>query len=434
MILLALIAVVVVAVVLSAARRRDGAPPGDRTAAQGPPPKVPLVAEALGYLGGVLAVVGVVLLVSRYWPDLALGWQLALSGGTAAVLIGAGAASPEDREPALARLRWSLWTLGTAAVVVAAWAAARTGAGWGPPGVAAAGAAAATVTGAVLWAGRARPLQHLVTTAGVVVTAGTLVNLVAPVRVVGLSVWAVSAAVFTLGALRRGGLPLVELLVGSVGAVAGAIMVAVGGADVDAAAAGLGWLLATLTAVGLLAVVFHPRVLTHPADIAVVAVVGGVGLAQVLPSTIGYYAAGAALPTAAVLWSAGAGLLLLAALAPVRAAPVVESAGAVTVLVACAVSAAATPSVATVAGLATSVALVGLALLPHRVLLSLFGAAGLLAYVPWTIVHWFPGEGRAPLLILVSGLLLIAVAALLARQAHRFGAELGRRPGGPSSR
>lgn len=138
MIPLALVAVVVVAVVLLATRRRDGAPPGDRTAAQGPSPKVPLVAEALGYLGGVLAVVGVVLLVSRYWPDLTLGWQLALSGGTAAVLIGAGASSPEDREPALARLRWSLWTLGTAAVVVAAWpppapVPAGVPPGWRPP-------------------------------------------------------------------------------------------------------------------------------------------------------------------------------------------------------------------------------------------------------------------------------------------------------------
>lgn len=79
-------------------------------------------------------------------------------------------------------------------------------------------------------------------------TAGTLVNLVAPVRVVGLSVLAVSAGVCTLGALRRSGVPLVELLVGAAAAVAGA-----------------------------------------------------------------------ALPTAAVLWSAGAGLLLLAALAPARA-------------------------------------------------------------------------------------------------------------------
>ncbi len=59
-----------------------------------------MVAEALGYLGGILASVGLLLIVSRYWPDLALGGRLALSGSLAAVaLFGAGAAVHEEADP-----------------------------------------------------------------------------------------------------------------------------------------------------------------------------------------------------------------------------------------------------------------------------------------------------------------------------------------------
>ena len=38
-------------------------------------------------------------------------------------------------------------------------------------------------------------------------------------------------------------------------------------------------------------------------------------------------------------------------------------------------------------------------------------------------------QGRVPLLISVSGLLIIGVAILMARSGHRFGTELGHRPG-----
>ena len=46
--------------------------------------------------------------------------------------------------------------------------------------------------------------------------------------------------------------------------------------------------------------------------------------------------------------------------------------------------------------------------------------------MPWALSWFFPGEGRVPLLISVSGVLLIAVAVLMARLGHRFGSELGR--------
>ncbi|CAB4813386.1 unannotated protein [freshwater metagenome] len=66
-------------------------------------------------------------------------------------------------------------------------------------------------------------------------------------------------------------------------------------------------------------------------------------------------------------------------------------------------------------------------MLPGRVLMSVAGSVGLLINVPWAISYYFPGEGRVPLLILVSGALVLAVAVLLARMGDRFRSELGGR-------
>ncbi len=96
-------------------------------------------------------------------------------------------------------------------------------------------------------------------------------------------------------------------------------------------------------------------------------------------------------------------------------------------LVACAVTAAQEPAVATIAGLLTALALLGASMAPGRIALSIVGALGLLAFVPWTIAWFFPGEGRVPLLISVSGVLIIAIAVLMARSGDRFRSELGRR-------
>jgi len=56
--------------------------------------------------------------------------------------------------------------------------------------------------------------------------------------------------------------------------------------------------------------------------------------------------------------------------------------------------------------------------------LSFIGAGSLLIYVPWSIAHFFPGEGRAPLLIAVSGVLIVGGALFLARSARRLSSEL----------
>ena len=49
-----------------------------------------------------------------------------------------------------------------------------------------------------------------------------------------------------------------------------------------------------------------------------------------------------------------------------------------------------------------------------------------LVNVPWAISHFFPGENLAPLLIAVSGVLLVVIAVVLTRMGGRFRRELQR--------
>lgn len=74
-----------------------------------------LVVEALGYLGGVVMLVGAGILVGMYWADLSVAVRLILIGATALALVGAGFAVPDRLGDAAGRLRSVLWAAGVAA-------------------------------------------------------------------------------------------------------------------------------------------------------------------------------------------------------------------------------------------------------------------------------------------------------------------------------
>jgi hypothetical protein len=74
-----------------------------------------LVVEALGYLGGVVMLVGAGILVGMYWQDLSVTLRLVLIGATAVALVGAGFAVPERLGEAAGRLRSVLWAAGVVA-------------------------------------------------------------------------------------------------------------------------------------------------------------------------------------------------------------------------------------------------------------------------------------------------------------------------------
>ena len=130
---------------------------------------MPLVAEAVGYLGGAFAAVGVILLVGRYWPDLATGWRIGIPSAVAVAGVAGGALLDEQIDDALRRLRWTLWLVGTAGIGTAG-GVAMYGAlapipvyGWSDGHRVVFGSASlVAVLSGVLWAGRPRPLskQH----------------------------------------------------------------------------------------------------------------------------------------------------------------------------------------------------------------------------------------------------------------------------------
>jgi len=90
-----------------------------------------------------------------------------------------------------------------------------------------------------------------------------------------------------------------------------------------------------------------------------------------------------------------------------------------------AITATQSQTVATSAGLVVAVGALVVGSAPGRVTASMLGLVALLIYVPWSIGWFFPGEGRAPLLIAVSGLLIVGVAIVLVRMGDRFRRELG---------
>jgi hypothetical protein len=93
---------------------RSGARPGV-TVAPSPEKGPSLVVEALGYIGGVVMLVGAGILVGMYWADLSVALRLLLIGATALALVGAGFAVPDRLGEAAGRLRSVLWAVGVAA-------------------------------------------------------------------------------------------------------------------------------------------------------------------------------------------------------------------------------------------------------------------------------------------------------------------------------
>lgn len=384
----------------------------------GRPRRVAPVAEALGYLGGILATVGLVLLLRRYWPELEPFSRVALAAGSSLALLVAGWIVPENGDPALARLRGFLWTASTAAaalltfVVIHDWLAT-----YGGSTITFACASTVALEGALLWRGRTRPMQQLAFLGGTVVAAGAATAIFASGGWVGLAVWSIGAAYLLGGLSRMTTVPLQTEAVGLVGLIVGAMTTA-------SAWQSFGLPFAAATALALLGLAVAPGSMTSVSDRRLCAVVGGLAFVSIVPGTIGYFSREAGVATGATVWGLGAILLYLGASARARVPVVVEAAGGIALLGGAALSATQWPGLAPVLGLITAGALVALGMLPGRVLLSLLGSLGLLINVPWLIAWFFPGDGRAPLLILISGSLILALAVFLSRQRNRFRREL----------
>lgn len=374
--------------------------------------QLPDVAEALGYLGAVLAIVGMSLLVGRYWTDIPVVGRLGLSGGLAVALFGVGLVVPEDRQPALRRMRWFVWFASSAASAVFGGVLAWELVGDDDLRVHAAAAAAVVVHDAFLWWRRERPLQQFAFLVATAVALGTGVAHLTDTGPAGLAVWSLGAVGVVLGLRHLTPVPLLTLLVSSITAVIGAMVVLEQWEAVSL-------ILSVSTAATLAGLAMIRRLPTPDAEHRVLALVGGVALFSTVPNTIAYFAEEAALATGLVVWSVGAALVYLGGRTWLWIPVLVSVIGAVAVIVGAALTGIDLERVGPLFGVATALTLVALGVVLGRFALTVVGSFGLLVHVPWAIVAWFPGEGRAPLLIMVSGALVLAIAALLTRTRDR---------------
>lgn len=375
--------------------------------------QLPDVTEALGYLGGVLAIVGLSLLVGRYWSDIPIAGRLGLSGGLAAILFGIGLLVAEDREPALRRMRWFLWLVSSAASAVFGGVLAWELVGDDDLRVPLAAAAAVVLHDAFLWWRRERPLQQVAFLVASAVALGTGVAFVADSGAAGLAVWALGGTGVVLGLRHLTPLPRLTLFVGSVTTVVGATVV---GASWQA----FGLVLSVATATTLAGLAAVRRLPTDEVEQRLLAIVGGVALFSSVPGAIGYFAEQAALTTGLVVWVVGAALVYVGGRTWLRLPILVSVIGAVALVGGPALVGIDLQRVGPLFGIASALALIALGVALDRYALTIVGSLGLLVHVPWAIVEWFPGEGRAPLLIMVSGALILAIAALLTRTRDHF--------------
>jgi len=258
-------------------------------------PRLPLVVEALGYLGAVVAMAGGFVAVHQFWPHVPTGAELAFFGLAAGVLTVTGAMLSTKCQPALGRLRSVLWLLATAsAVALASVLAHRV--------LRMSGNSASSVTAAT-WAACAIPLWWRARSAltqlsmfgGAVAVVETTINqMVSSVTgwELGLGLWALSA-LWGAAAWRGYLAPRTAALAASgSGALIGAIV------TMHSAA---GTALALVTVAGLLAVgvVFRQVLMLG---------LGAAGVLWVVPVTANRYLPGS---VAAPLTVAVVGILLL---------------------------------------------------------------------------------------------------------------------------
>jgi hypothetical protein len=336
---------------------------------------------------------------------------MAVSGVAAAALTAGGAAVRTGDDAALRRLRSSLWLAGSAATGLLAGVAA-VGAGADAPEVivVAVAPAVALHSGALRWR-HDLPVQHATLVVALVVTAGAVAAQVGETGAIGLTVWVTAVALLLAGLRRWVPMPVITEALGTAAAVVGATIT-----SNQWTAAGL--LLAAGTGLALVTATNLVAVDLDRADRLAIGVPAAVGLLQVVPGNLGYFAQDAAIPTGLVTWALGGAAVVLGARSLARTPTVAELVGGIALIGGAALTGAESSAFASLLGIATGIALVAAGVRPDQVLLSILGAIALLINVLWAIGRFFPGQARAPVLITVAGALTIGFAVLLSRSGR----------------
>jgi hypothetical protein len=258
----------------------------------GRPKGASLVAEAVGYLGGVIVLVGLGLVVGWFWNDLSTAARIGLAGGVAVAMLVAGAYVPGRLGPTGARLRAVLWAASSVALFSCLVVVGDDGLSWDEDRVLLLAAGGTAIVSAVLWRLHRRLPQHIVVLVSLTIAASAGTALVTEAYPwSGLAIWAVGTVWL--------GLSLADLLPRRAGTVLGAIGAVIGAVVVVGEGWGTALALVTVAALVLAAVALR--------DLALLGV-GSVGTLIVLPIVVDRYFPGV-LPAALSL--VGVGLLLV---------------------------------------------------------------------------------------------------------------------------
>lgn len=233
------------------------------------------VIEAVGYLGGLLALSGAVTLVIQYWRQVPTAGRLGLLAAVAAATWLVGARIGEASAAALVRLRGALWLASSAAVAAFAGQAVADLAHAGDAPVWLWAGVAAAVHGGLLWRLRDRPAQHLACLAGVLMAAGGAAGLAGGEGAVGLAIAGAGAVWVAAGGLALLPPAVIAMAAGGVAVLAGAGITAGDWSDA-----------APLLGVAASAVLLAVGVATDRTPLTIVGLAGGFGY---LPWTIGHF-------------------------------------------------------------------------------------------------------------------------------------------------
>ncbi len=159
--------------------------------------RAPLVAEALGYAGGVLAIAAGIFMVRGLWPALPTGGELAFAAVASVALGAAGAVVRTTGVPAFRRLRSVLWLMSTVSLAVFTGTLADQVWKFSAASTTLVAAAAATAYGTALWLRTRAALQHLAVFASAAILMGTAVARLGP----GLGAWGPGLGIWGLSAL-----------------------------------------------------------------------------------------------------------------------------------------------------------------------------------------------------------------------------------------
>lgn len=284
-------------------RARDRSRPSprrQRPSAERPGRRVAM-AEAVGYVGAVLALAALGLLVGEVWPELSVGGQLALVGLLTVLLAAAGRAVEGQPAAAMQRLTGVLWA---AAALGSAWFAGIVAAdvlAFGGDATATTAGVVATLIAVPLVVRRPSLPLHLVGLGGAVATAVSVLSLTVlrpDIFWDGLLVMAIGGAWLLLGRGGWFGSARVAEVLGGIVTLIGAQVASFGDVRVTALALGL------VIAGGLVALAVFTEAGHH-------LVVGSLGLFVLVPQLV-FEVFGDAIGAPATLLVIGLLLVLLA--------------------------------------------------------------------------------------------------------------------------